>query len=134
MHLRSAACSVARFGFCGCGVDDGLHFGDGVGWESALGRVFANELFVGGDVDAVDFVAGDVAMDPLNFGPSLRRLRRTSGRLLAVDRETLPAPGTSRSMTYLGMEPPERLRSGQCIWLGGGMESVVKMKSEEAKV
>src|SRR5579863_5781730 len=58
-------------GFGGCGIDNAFYFRDRIGRETALPGVFANDLLVGCVVDAVDLVAGDVAVDPLNFGAEL---------------------------------------------------------------
>src|SRR5579872_1735230 len=89
-RVRAAECNK-RFGsadLCevlaylylgGCGIDDGLNLGDRIGRESTLSSMLANQLFVGRVVDAVDFVAGDVAMDPLNFGSEFAQ--DSAGRL-----------------------------------------------------
>ena len=58
-------------GFGGGGVDDGFDGCNNVGGESAFGGVFADEVFVGGDVDAVDLVGCDIGMDPLNLWAQL---------------------------------------------------------------
>jgi hypothetical protein len=53
----------------GCGgVDDGFDRGDGVGGEAGVGRMATDQLFAGGDVDAEEFVGGDVGLDPLDLG------------------------------------------------------------------
>jgi hypothetical protein len=78
-----------------CWVDQGFDFVDGVGGEAALGGVVADGLFVGGDVDAVDLVLGDVALDPLNFGAHvaedaaglLRNCLEVAGREVASIRD-----------------------------------------------
>src|SRR5262249_30507570 len=49
-------------------VDDRPHLRDAVRREPALPRVLANEIRRGRDVDAVDPVVGDVALDPLDLG------------------------------------------------------------------
>ena len=53
---------------CGGRVDEAADCGDAIGWEAALAGVFADGSFVGGEIDAVHFVAGDVALQPLDFG------------------------------------------------------------------
>src|ERR1700704_4984167 len=45
------------------------HLHDGVGGESAFAGVLLYRFLVGGVVDAVDLVAGDVALDPLHILP-----------------------------------------------------------------
>src|SRR5580704_6888955 len=62
---------VSTLGFGGGGVDDAANLGDAVGGEAALAGVLADHLFVGRDVDAVDFVVGDVAMKPLDLGTEI---------------------------------------------------------------
>lgn len=54
--------------FRGCGVDGGADLGDLIGREAALFGVLEDGSFVGGDVDAVDFVVGNVAVKPLDLG------------------------------------------------------------------
>jgi hypothetical protein len=49
-------------------IDDGFHLGDGIGWKAALGGMIADHLLIGGIVDAVNLVAGDIAVDPLDLG------------------------------------------------------------------
>jgi|HubBroStandDraft_6_1064221.scaffolds.fasta_scaffold84844_2 hypothetical protein len=67
-------------------VDDGSDGSDGVGGESAFGRVAPDQLFARCDVDAEEFVGSDVGLDPLDLGAELsesgaRGLRR-GGELL----------------------------------------------------
>jgi len=57
-----------RGGVGGGGVDDGADERDLVGGEAAHLGVFVDGGLVGGDVDAVDLVAGDEALDPLELG------------------------------------------------------------------
>jgi len=45
-----------------------LDEGDDVGGKAAFEGVAADDLFVGGDVDAVDLVGGDEGGEPLYFG------------------------------------------------------------------
>src|SRR5919106_2233578 len=52
--------------FSGCRIEDVLHFGDAVRGEAPPRRVLPNHLLVRRDVDAVDDVAGDVAVHPLD--------------------------------------------------------------------
>lgn len=59
--------AVARLHFGGCGIDGRADLRDSICGEAALGGVFADQSFVGCDVDAVDFVLGHVAVNPLNF-------------------------------------------------------------------
>src|SRR5580704_4495099 len=53
---------------CRSGIDDCLDLGNAVSGEASLAGVFANHFLVGRVVDAVDFVIGNVAMDPLDGG------------------------------------------------------------------
>ena len=62
-------------GFGGRRVDDVPHLRNAVRGEASLARVFAHHLFVGRDVDAVDLVVGDVALQPLNLGPEVAQHR-----------------------------------------------------------
>jgi hypothetical protein len=71
MNAAALKSGGAWLGFSGSWIDDGFYFGDGIGRESALGGMFADELLIGSDIDTVDFVAGDVALNPLNFGTEL---------------------------------------------------------------
>src|SRR5262245_2915292 len=50
------------------GVDDGAHARDAVGGEAAGRGVLADRLFAVRAVHAIDLVAGDVALDPLDVG------------------------------------------------------------------
>src|ERR1044071_2690897 len=54
-------------------VDHPLDVRDAVGGEAAALCVLADGRLVRGDVDAVDLVARDVALDPLNLRPHLLR-------------------------------------------------------------
>src|ERR1700722_5735431 len=73
------------------GVDDRSYLGDAIGREAALLGMGANGGLVRRDVDAVDLVVGDVAVQPLDLGAQLtqhsaRRLRdglQLGGRKLA---------------------------------------------------
>jgi len=64
---RGAAGS-GRGGVGGGGVDDGADERDLVGGKAAHLGVFVDGGLVGRDVDAVDLVAGDEALDPLELG------------------------------------------------------------------
>ncbi len=52
----------------GGGVDDGFDGSDGVGGEAGFGRVAPDQLFAGRDVDAEEFIGGDVGLNPLDLG------------------------------------------------------------------
>src|SRR6185437_13172814 len=52
-------------------VDDGLHFGNPVGGESALLRMLAHHGLVRGAVDAINLVLCYEAFDPLNLWPKV---------------------------------------------------------------
>jgi hypothetical protein len=60
-------------------VDDRLHLGDLVGGETALARVLADRLLVGGDVDAEGLVFHHVAVDPLDLRADLAQGRAGLG-------------------------------------------------------
>jgi hypothetical protein len=65
--------------------------------------VFANHLLVRRDVHAVDLVAGHVAGHPLNLRAELGEdAARLLGDPLKLSRDSFPAPGMSRSITYFG--------------------------------
>ena len=55
-------------GLGGGGVDDGFDGSDGVGGEAGFGRVAPDQLFAGRDVDAEEFIGGDVGLNPLDLG------------------------------------------------------------------
>ena len=42
--------------------------GDAIGWEAGALGVFADGGLIGREVNAVHFISGDVAVQPLNFG------------------------------------------------------------------
>jgi hypothetical protein len=48
-------------------IDDGADFRDPVRGEAALPGVFANQLFVGRDVNAIDAIIHHITFDPLNL-------------------------------------------------------------------
>src|SRR5579884_1554321 len=53
--------------FCCRRIDDSAHFGNAVGRKSSLPGMLPDHLGIRSDVDAVDFVIGDVALHPLNL-------------------------------------------------------------------
>lgn len=61
---------AAQLSFSGGRVNHTANRGNAIGREAALRGMVAYGLFVGGDVDAIDFVVGDVALDPLHAGKS----------------------------------------------------------------
>src|SRR3546814_4637728 len=86
------------------GADDRRHRGDPVGGEPGSLRMLADQSFAGGVVDAVDAVAGDIAVPPLDVRihggedrvRMLRRIRellrrhRAGVRDIAFDQEPWP--------------------------------------------
>ncbi len=54
-------------GFGSGGIDDAADLGDLVGGEAALLGVLSDHLLVGSDVDAVNLVVHDVAVEPLDL-------------------------------------------------------------------
>ena len=72
--------------------------------KTALPGVFANQFFVGRDVNAINAIVHDVAFDPLNLWSEVARhsagFLRNGLELLA---DSFPAPGISLSITYLGI-------------------------------
>jgi hypothetical protein len=89
------------------GVDDGFNGGDDVGGEAGLGRVAPDQLLAGRDVDAEEFIGGDVGLDPLDLradvsehgAGGLRRAASCSG-------VNLPRSGMLRSMRNFGISNP----------------------------
>lgn len=53
--------------FSGSRIDDRPNLRDAVGGETALLRVLPDSVFIRRDVDAVNFVVGNVAVNPLNL-------------------------------------------------------------------
>ena len=87
-------------------------------WQGGLASgVFLDGRLVRGEVDAVNLVAGYVAMEPLDLGPipfrTLTDFRETSRNWGWV---RFPAPGISRSMTNFGMSLPRRAEMPACRW------------------
>src|SRR5215471_11147441 len=68
LDLRRRGCSVT---FRGRRIDYGFDFRNTVSWKAALLRVGANHVFAGGDIDAINLVAGYVALYPLNLRPEV---------------------------------------------------------------
>ena len=67
----------------GCRVDETSHCGYPISRKATPLRVFSNRRLIRGNVHAVDFVAGNVALQPLNLGPhSLNNRHRPSRDLL----------------------------------------------------
>src|SRR6202042_3397758 len=67
-HLRATAASLRRL-FGGGGVYYGADLRDFVGGKAAGLCVLPYGVFVGSDVDAIDFVVGDIAVQPLDLRP-----------------------------------------------------------------
>ena len=53
----------AMVDFCRSRISDPSHFGHAIGWKSALLRMLAHEVFTWRDVNTIDLVVGDVALD-----------------------------------------------------------------------
>ena len=100
--------------FGGGGIDEGCDLMDCVDGEPAAASVFADHVGAGGVVDAEDLVVGHVAVDPLHVGPEVVS---TLLDWLAIPRRSsvliCPAPGTVRSITYLGMVFPPVVGGGR---------------------
>ena len=64
--VRGYVCFVASR-FSGCGIDHRGDLGDPIRGETALAGMLSYQSFIGSDVDAVDFVLGYVALNPLDF-------------------------------------------------------------------
>ena len=63
-----------------CRVDESSHRGDAIGWNAYAPGVFLDDRLVRSEVDAVHFVAGNVAMQPLDLGThSLQNVDRLLG-------------------------------------------------------
>ena len=68
MRGRCDGCSRCDRSALRCrGVDDGLDGRDDIGGKSSVGGVTADDVFVWGDVDAVDLVGRDIGVDPLDL-------------------------------------------------------------------
>ena len=48
-------------------IDEPTHGGDAIGWEASPFCVFSDSCLIGGKVDAVNLVACDIALQPLNL-------------------------------------------------------------------
>src|SRR5215469_1760157 len=70
-------------------IDGGSNLGDIVRGEAPLACMFANSVLVRSDVNAVDFVLGHVAMQPLHLGAQVpenaARLLRNGLQLLGFE-------------------------------------------------
>ena len=73
MHPEGSASGLPR----DCRVNKSAHGGDAIGGNPYSPGVLLDGCIVGGDVDAVDLVAGYVAMEPLDLGAhSLQNVHR----------------------------------------------------------
>src|SRR6266446_38225 len=73
-HMRAAPHCVIRSGsgdVAGRGIDHGGQAGDLVGREAAAAGVLQDDVRIRGDVDAVELVVGDVAVEPVDLGPQV---------------------------------------------------------------
>src|SRR6476660_5426696 len=99
--------------------------------------MFANELFVGGDVDAVNLIAGDVAVDPLNLGAELTQdSAGCLGDRFEFITGQVSGTGNLALDNVLGHGTSVRKYYGRASVPGwtAGVESVVEVKSAAAKV
>jgi len=122
MRMRGRCDGCGRCGRCdGCdrsalrcrGVDDGLDGRDDIGGKSSVGGVTADDVFVWGDVDAVDLVGRDIGVDPLDLRtdvPDDGAGVLGGGYKLGGVRS--PTFGMLRSMRNLGMGRSPSLGSG----------------------
>ena len=63
-----------------CRVEKPAHGGDAIGRKAYTPGVFLDGRLVRGEIDAVDLVAGNVAMEPLDLGThSLQNVDRLLG-------------------------------------------------------
>ena len=89
------------------GIEESPHRRDAVRGQAGPPRVLGDRLLVGGQVDAVHLVVGDVAVDPLDPGPSSPRARSEASEISRIwSSERVPMFWTSRSITYRGMAAP----------------------------
>src|SRR5690349_4850242 len=87
-----------------CRIDEAPHRFDAVDWKTGDPPVLGDECFVGREVDAINLVVGDEAVDPLDLWPELaKRLQRTEGGVSNLRLGHLDADGTLRSMMNFGM-------------------------------
>lgn len=49
-------------------INNRMNFVNGIGREAALAGMFKDHFLVGGNIDAVDLVAGHIAVYPLDLG------------------------------------------------------------------
>src|SRR5438046_1214353 len=68
-RAKSATCALSHKDtlFSRRGIDNRRDLGNLVGRKSTLPCVFANHLFIGGAVNAVDLVVRHITLDPLNL-------------------------------------------------------------------
>ncbi len=105
---RPAVCSMQRrscSSFAGGGIDDRRDRVDGGDRDADAVRVLADRSLVLGDIHAVDLVARHVAVEPLQLAVTCQRVPRSSWRRRCVPRRrsAIAAPGSTRSITNLGM-------------------------------
>ena len=93
-----------RLRLVGSRVYDGANLAYPVRREAALLGVLADHVLTRDDVGAVDLVFRNLALNPLICGPlSLSTLQEVCESSRNSSWDILPAPGTSRSITYLGI-------------------------------
>jgi hypothetical protein len=72
LAYKSMQQAVNKAPLFGCGrVDIDQNFADGVGRETALIGVFAYHVLIGRYINAVDFISGNVTVDPLYLRPEI---------------------------------------------------------------
>ena len=55
---------------------------DTVGWKTCSARMFPDAVFIRREVNAIDFILGDVTVEPLKLRPhSAQNLQRAQGNL-----------------------------------------------------
>ena len=95
LHTKSVSVDLKRSLLLGGGrVDDRFDFGNSVGREAALLRVFTDQLLVRRDIDTINLVAGDVTLDPLDFRAELiQNSARFPGNSFQLGRRHLSGAG-----------------------------------------
>jgi hypothetical protein len=83
--------------FASGGIDDRPDFRNPVGGEATHLGVLADHGFIGRDVDAIDLVVGDEALNPLNLGPQLMQYSTGSGKWRAGLQATTCPPREFRA-------------------------------------
>jgi hypothetical protein len=92
-----------RSGLGGGWVDDGFDGGDDVGGEAGLGRVARDRR----DVDAEEFIGGDIGLDPLDLRPMfLSTEQEVCDAAVSCSGVSLPRSGMLRSMRNFGISNP----------------------------